>query len=240
MKKSHKITSISAFLPCFNEEKNITPLVYKLDKVLTNITNKYEIIIVNDGSTDDTLAIANKLADKTKQIKVVSHKNNLGYGASIQTGIKASRYDWIFITDGDGQFNTAELNSFIPYTQKYQAIIGYRKNRAEGSLRAINATIFKTFIDTLLRVHVRDIDCAFKLLKADLIKSLPLSSTGAVISAEILYRLKKKKVKFKQIPVTHLPRKYGSPTGNKPTVIFKAGFEAFKLYLDLKFNKSKS
>lgn len=228
------LKSLSVFLPCFNEAPNLRPLVNQLIETLPSLSKTYEIIIINDGSTDDTLKIAYKLVAQYPQVQVHSHSRNRGYGAAIQTGIKVSRYDWIFFTDGDGQFNVKELKLFLPHTKKFSAVIGYRTNRAEGSLRAFNARLFKLFVDLLFRVHVKDIDCAFKLFKADLIKSLPLQSQGAMISTEILYRLKKQKVTFKQIPVTHLPRRYGRPTGNNFNVILKAGIEAVKLYLDIK------
>ena len=113
-------------------------------------------------------------------------------------------------------------------------------NTFVGIIRIMLGIIF--IMTGTMKLTLADFGAAWsiQLIEADLLRSLPLSSNGAVISAEILYRLKKKHIQFKQIPVTHLPRKYGSPTGNRPTVIFKAGFEAVKLYLDLKFNQSKS
>jgi len=145
----------------------------------------------------------------------------------------------VFFTDGDLQFELIQLSSFIKYTEKYQAIIGYRKKRAEGSLRAFNAKLFKMYVDILFRLHVRDIDCAFKLFKADTIKSLDLFSEGAFISAEFLYRMKKKNIKFKQLPVNHKLRLHGSPTGNNINVVIRAGFEALKLYFMMKFGKKR-
>ncbi|MBD3279315.1 MAG: glycosyltransferase [Candidatus Pacebacteria bacterium] len=232
MKKLH---SLSAFFPCYNEESNVPLFVAEALEVLPKLAKKFEIIIVNDGSTDETKNIATQLAKKDTRIKVVNHQHNRGYGAALRSGFQAAQYDWIFFTDGDLQFKLTQLTEFVSYAQDYQAIIGYRKNRAEGSLRAFNARLFKLYVDILYRIHVRDIDCAFKLLKADLIKSLPLISTGAFTSAEFLYRLKKQGVKFKQLPVDHLPRQYGSPTGNNLKVIIKAGWEAFRIYLKVKF-----
>jgi glycosyltransferase involved in cell wall biosynthesis len=168
-------------------------------------------------------------------LRLVSHKDNLGYGASLRTGFNACRYDWIFYTDGDAQFDMTELTKFIPYTQEYEVILGYRQNRAEGWSRVLNAKLFKLYIDVLFRVGVKDIDCAFKLMRADLIQNLDLFSTGAFICAEYLYKLKKQGVRFKQLPVKHLPRRYGQPTGARPDVIIKALLDAMRLYLKMKF-----
>lgn len=230
-----KLTSISAFAPCLNEEKNLEPLIHSLNTILPQVATKYEIIIINDGSTDNTKTLLKNLSKKYQHLRYIHHPKNLGYGATLQTGFKAAKNDWIFFTDGDRQFDVTELTQFVPWTKSFNAILGFRKKRAEGNLRAFNAYLFKLFIDILFRVNVKDIDCAFKLIKSEAIKSLSLKSTGAMISAELLYRLKKRGEKFKQLSVTHLPREFGTPTGNNPKVIIKAGYEALKLYIDIKF-----
>lgn len=231
----NKLPSISVFYPCFNEEENIPHFVDEALEVLPEIARKFEIIIVNDGSRDNTKQVGAKLAKKHSQVRLVNHSQNRGYGAALQTGFKAAQYEWVFFTDGDLQFQLKQLKKFVPHTEKYDVIIGYRRKRAEGFLRAFNARLFKVYIDLLFRVHVKDIDCAFKLLRTKTIQSLKLTSTGAFTSAEFLYRLKKMHVPFKQLPVDHQERKYGSPTGNNPKVIVKAGWEAMRLYLSMKF-----
>jgi glycosyltransferase involved in cell wall biosynthesis len=236
----HKLTSISVFLPCYNEAQNISLVVSDFLAVLPQISHRYEIIIINDGSIDQTKKMASQIAKKHPQVKVVNHLKNLGYGAAVQSGIKASGYEWIFFTDGDHQFDVKELVTFVPYSRDYQVIIGYRHKRADGWLRSFNARVFKLFINILYRLHVKDIDCAFKLFHQSAIKPLTLQSDGAMISTEILYRLKKKHVRFKQLPVNHFPRKFGQPTGNNLKVVIKAGIEAFSLYYQLKFKTKYS
>jgi glycosyltransferase involved in cell wall biosynthesis len=213
MAQPTKLSSLSIFFPCFNEAANLKHLVTKALEIIPTLTRDFEIIIVNDGSTDNTLALASSLAAIDPHLRVVSHPKNQGYGAALKTGIAASNKEWIFFTDGDQQFDLSELSVFIPHTASHRVVIGYRPYRAEGFIRALNAKLFKRFIDILFRVHVKDIDCAFKLFHQDVIKPLPLMSSGAMISAEILYRLKKKKIDFKQIPVHHYPRRFGQPTG---------------------------
>ncbi len=228
------LTSLSVFFPCYNEGLNLSSLIEETMRLLPTLARRYEVIIVNDGSLDQTKQIVAHLQRRFSHLKIVSHSQNRGYGAAIRTGIKAAKYDWIFFTDGDGQFTLSELSHFVSWTNEYRAILGFRKQRAEGAKRALMAKLYKCYIDALFRVHVKDIDCAFKLISADLIKSLPLNSNGAFISAEILYRLKKKKVKFKQLPVEHLPRKHGKSTGANPKVILVGLWEPFKLYLKMK------
>lgn len=232
------LSSLSVFLPCYNEEANLKNVVSSLYRFLPEVTSESEIIIVDDGSTDSTGNIAEDLAKELKHVKVIHHDKNLGYGMALRTGYAAATKDWVFFTDADSQFDVTELKKFIPFTPQYHVLIGYRLHRAEGGLRALNARLFKLFIDLLFRVHVKDIDCAFKLIKTSVVRQIKFHSTGAMISSELLYRLKKMGEPFKQIPVTHYPRKFGKPTGNNFKVVLKAGFEALKLYLYMKFGIS--
>lgn len=232
MKK--KLSSLSIFLPAYNEEKNIEEAITSVFKVGKRLAKRFEIIIVNDGSMDKTKSIVDDLKNKIPQLRLVSHRKNKGYGASLRTGFKHSKYTWIFFTDSDNQFDVSELSSFIKYTDKFDAIIGFRKTRAEGFIRAVNAKLFKIFIDLLFHLGVKDIDCAFKLLKRSQIKKLKLKTSGAFTTTEFLYLLKQNKVKFKQLPVSHFNRQFGSPTGNHPKVILKAFKEALNIYFLLR------
>lgn len=235
-----KLSSLSIFFPCYNEEPNVELFVKEALEVLPQIAEKFEIIVVNDGSSDKTAEVADNLAKNNNMIRVIHHEQNKGYGAALRSGFRAAKYDWVFFTDGDLQFRLEQLKKFIKHTKDYDVVIGYRKNRADGAFRAFNARLFKLYIDILFRVHVRDIDCAFKLFKTEVIKSIELTSSGAFISAEFLYKLKKKHEAFRQIPVDHHERRYGNPTGNDPKVVIKAGFEALSLYLSMKFGLFKN
>jgi glycosyltransferase involved in cell wall biosynthesis len=230
-----KLPSLSVFIPCFNEAENLDPLIVSLLTFLPEISRQFEVIIINDGSRDQTGVLADALSRKHPEVKVVHHPRNLGYGMALRSGFKSARYEWTFFTDGDRQFNVRELLKFIPFTTNCRVIIGYREKRAEGQVRALPARFFKLYIDLLFRVHVKDIDCAFKLIRTDLIQRINFISTGATINAELLYRLKKMHEPFKQIPVTHYLRLHGTPTGNHPQVILRAGIESIKIYLNLKF-----
>ncbi|MEO8581258.1 MAG: glycosyltransferase family 2 protein [Patescibacteria group bacterium] len=230
-----KLSSLSIFFPCFNEEQNIPFFVEEAFKLLPKIAKKYEVIIVDDGSVDKTYQVAKKFKKIHSEIQVVRHKKNRGYGASLKSGFEAAKFDWVFFTDGDLQFNLGQIKKFLPYTSHGEVVIGYRKKRADGAFRTTNAQIYKMFVDVLFRLHVKDIDCAYKLFSKRALDLVTLESEGAFISAELLYKLKKKKIRFKQLPVDHFPRRFGSPSGNNIGVILKACKEAFRLYLHLKF-----
>lgn len=229
-----KLSSITAFFPVYNEEKNVEKMVSDFQRVLPKLAKKWEIVIINDGSKDGTAAVSERLATEFEEVRVIHHQQNQGYGAALKSGFATARYEWVFFTDGDLQFKVSQLSEFVPHTNKSDVIIGYRVSRAEGGLRAFNARVFKTFVDMLFRLHVKDIDCAFKLFRSSTIKSIELDSSGALISAELLYKLKKKNQKFVQLPVDHLERKFGSSTGASGKVIIKAMWEFVRLYLKMK------
>lgn len=236
-----KLKSLSVFFPVFNEEANLDILLRQALQVLPSLARRFELLVINDGSQDQSAAVALRLAAKHPQIKLVNHPSNLGYGEALKSGIKHSQYEWIFWTDSDLQFDLIELSYFVSSAQTGNLVtIGYRKKRSEGFWRQLNANLFKLYIDLLFRLHVRDIDCAFKLIRADLLKNMKLNSGSAFTSAEILYRLKKRRVRFTEIGVTHHPRLYGQPTGAKLSVIVKACYEALITYLNIKLSSLKS
>lgn len=239
MANSNKLSSLSVFFPAYNEEANLRELLLEASRIIPKVAHKFEIIIVNDGSNDGTADVGQQLVKTYPYVRFINHHKNLGYGQALRSGIKNARYNWIFFTDADRQFDLSQLEKFIPFTSDYDAVIGYRQNRAEGQLRAFNAWLFKQYVNVLFRVHVKDIDCAFKLMKSEVIQQIPLMSNGAMISAEILYQFKKRHISIKQLPVKHLPRLHGSPTGNHPKVVIKAGFEALRLYIAIKFGHNK-
>jgi glycosyltransferase involved in cell wall biosynthesis len=221
---------ISIFFPAYNEEDNIAATVRHTERVIQEITDTYEIIIVDDGSSDKTPQIADRIAKENSRVKVVHHDPNRGYGAALWSGIQAAKYDWVFFTDADLQFRLEEIQKLVDFIPEYPVILGYRAPRRDPFMRLVNAKGWNILNRILFGLKVRDIDCAFKLFNRKLVASLPLKTRGAMMSAEMLIRLQRKGVKFKEVPVTHLPRVMGSPTGAKPAVIIRAFRELFRLY----------
>lgn len=226
-----KNISISIFFPAYNESKNIKNSVDTALSVIQNITNDFEIIIVNDGSSDDTGIIIDRLSRDNPKIKAVHHKTNQGYGGALLSGIKNSQKEWFFFTDADMQFDIKEINKLIEYIPKYKAVLGYRSPRCDNFLRVINGWGWNMLIRILFNLKIRDVDCAFKLFEKKIIHELPIKTRGATTSAEILIRLSKNKIIWKEVPVSHFSRKFGEPTGMKLKVIAKAFKELFDLYL---------
>jgi len=223
------IPSISVFFPCHNEAANIEPLVCKAVDVLSRVTGDFEIIIVDDGSTDGTDKIADTLAAEHHTVKVIRHESNLGYGAALQSGFRASAKELVFYTDGDGQFDIAELPELLPMIKQYDIVSCYRLKRREGIVRKINGWAWTKLVCFLFRMNVRDIDCAFKLYKRSIFDDIKIKSTGALIDAEILARAIHKGYTITQRGVHHYPRKSGTQSGASLAVIFRAFKELFRL-----------
>jgi glycosyltransferase involved in cell wall biosynthesis len=228
--------SISVFFPCYNEQDNIENTVTKAVEVLETIRADYEIIIVDDGSSDSTGQIADKMTDNSR-IKVVHHPTNLGYGAALQSGFKAAAKSLVFYTDGDGQFDISEMPPLLELIKNYDIVSCFRVDRQDNLLRRINGFCWTRLVCFLFGLKMRDIDCAFKLYKREIFDNIELCSSGALIDTEILARAVRKGYTITQKGVHHLPRTAGEQTGAKISVIFRAFKELFQLYRKIKREK---
>ena len=232
--QAKKISSLSVFFPCYNEEGNVQRLVDSALVALPEVAEDFEVIIVNDGSADDTGAIAEGLAEKIPQVKAVHHEKNRGYGAAVITGIEHCTKDYVFFTDGDGQFDLKEIPLLAAEIDEHDVVVGYRINRQDNFMRRLNAWCWTTLVNTLFRLGVRDVDCAFKLFKRERLAGIKLSAQGAMVSTELLAKLKKAGCSIKEVGVHHYPRIAGEQSGANIRVILRAFKELFELYRKLK------
>jgi glycosyltransferase involved in cell wall biosynthesis len=228
-----RVEGLSLFYPMYNEEGNCREAVRRAQKVLPRVARDYEIILVNDGSRDRTAEIAEAEAAADAHVRVVHHPVNRGYGAALQSGIRAARFPWIFYTDGDNQFDLEELPGFLALRHEAELVIGYRRPRSDPWIRRFNAAGFNLLCWMLLGVHVRDIDCAFKLFRASIFQGMPLNAQGATIDLEILARARRNGAHWRELPVRHFPRRVGSQTGANLKVILRAFRELHHLRRDL-------
>ena len=229
--------SLSVVLPAYNEAENIGRVIANVVEYLGDRPIDYEIIVVNDGSTDATKAIVMELIAQNDRIHLINHPQNLGYGSALRSGFDQAMHEYIFLTDGDGQFEISDLDQFLPYIYNSQGeilskiIIGYRAKRADVFVRSLNAWLYHLFIQLVLGLKVRDIDCAFKLLPRSIYQAIkPIKSNGALFSAELI--LKIQNLPIIELPVKHLPRKFGVATGANLKVILKMFWECWKLKKD--------
>jgi glycosyltransferase involved in cell wall biosynthesis len=222
--------SISVFFPCYNEQDNVTRTLERALDVLQKLTSDFEVIIVDDGSTDATGKVADRIAGRDNRIKVVHHQTNLGYGAALQSGFGAATKELVFYTDGDGQFDIRELPPLLPLIRQYDIVSCYRLNRQDNIIRKVNGWAWTLLVCLLFGMKIRDIDCAFKLYKREIFDNIDLVSAGALIDAEILARAVRSGYTVAQTGVHHYPRTAGEQTGADIGVIFRAFKELFKLY----------
>jgi glycosyltransferase involved in cell wall biosynthesis len=223
------MVSISVFFPCYNEQENVRPTVEKTLDVLEKLNADFEIIIVDDGSSDETGQIADEIAKGDSRVKVVHHKHNLGYGAALQSGFKTATKELVFYTDGDGQFDINEMLPLLTLVEQYDIVSCYRLNRQDSVIRKINGWCWTRLVCLMFGLKIRDIDCAFKLYKREIFDNIEMSSTGALIDAEILARAVRKGYSITQQGVHHYPRTAGVQSGSSIRVVLRAFKELFKL-----------
>lgn len=212
---------LSIILPAHNEAGNLPELIKKITDCMRELAWDYEVIIVNDGSTDGSEEVIENLQIDSR-IKAVHHPKNRGYGAALRSGFSAATKEWIFFMDADGQFDIKEISRLAEYLDEADMIIGYRKNRQDHLVRKLNAQIFNLAVNILFGLWIRDIDCAFKLIKKEIVERADLESDGALINTELLVRAKKLGYKIKQIPVSHYSRLSGEQSGANIKVILRA------------------
>ena len=181
-----KQSSISVVLPAFNEEHNLVVAVEGAVDALEKIGGDYEIVIVDDGSVDGTAKICRDLVAGDDRLCVIRHERNRGYGAALTSGFNAARYEFVFFTDADGQFQFDQLAGFLIDIDKIDMVIGYRVERQDRWHRKLNSRFGNYIARTLLAVSARDINCAYKLLRREALSGLTLKSSGAMISTELL------------------------------------------------------
>lgn len=222
--------SVSVFFPCYNEQDNVGRVVGRAIEVCEGLGADFEIIIVNDGSADETGARANAITAGDSRIRAVHHPHNMGYGAALQSGIRAAKKELVFFTDGDGQFDIGEIKLLLPLIKQNDIVCGYRLGRKDPIIRKLNGWMWTRLVNLLFGMNIRDIDCAFKLFRAEIFEGMTMSSAGALISAEILARATRRGCRIAEVGVHHYPRTAGKQTGAKLKVILRAFKELFKLY----------
>lgn len=221
--------SITVFFPCYNEQDNVAKVTRQAVEVLESLRADYEILVVNDGSADNTGRMADELASTNPRIRVIHHPRNLGYGAALQSGFRAATKELVFYTDGDGQFDLKEISLLLPLMADYDIVSGYRMNRQDPPLRRLNGWLWTRLNDFLFSLNVRDMDCAFKLFKRTIFDHIKMESQGALIATEILARAARKGYRITEKGVHHYPRTAGKPTGNNLRVILRAFREVIRL-----------
>jgi glycosyltransferase involved in cell wall biosynthesis len=224
-----KSLRVSMVLPAFNEEASIEQAVREASATAERLFAEHELIVVDDGSTDRTGALARGAAERDGRIQVIAHGRNLGYGEALRTGFRASRLDFIFFTDADLQFDTDELERFLPFVGAVDVVAGYRLNRRDTLARRLMAYAWNIFIRVLFYAPVRDIDCAFKLFDRRVLQAVDIESVGAMVNTELMVKLGRSGASVVEVGVHHRPRRAGEARGATPRVVMTAFREVVRI-----------
>ena len=239
-----RVARLSYFFPAHNEEANVRELVGEALETLPALAEAFEIIVVDAGSQDATGGIADELAAANPAVvRAVHHPTNLGYGAALLSGFRAARHELVAFTDGDRQFRVADLGLLtarLAEADRPDAVVGYRIKRADPLIRTIYARLYRFANRVWFRLRVRDVDCACKLFRREALSGIAVESGGAFLSAELLIKLRAAGRTIVEVGVPHHPRTAGSPTGAKPSVIFRAVRDFWTLRLRMWSNRSRA
>jgi glycosyltransferase involved in cell wall biosynthesis len=204
---------ISVVLPAYNEAENLEEVVNSALEAIPVVTKDFEVIIVDDGSSDETASVARELvARHHPRVRLLQHTVNAGYGSAIRTGLAHGQYDLLFYTDTDRQFDLGEFAQFAPHIEGHDLVIGFRVYRYDTVLRSILSWCYNRVVGLLFRVRVRDVDCAYKLMRREVLDKLTLESTDFFIDTEIVARARKWNFRIAQRGVRHYPRLAGETT----------------------------
>jgi len=234
--------ALSYFFPAHNEAENIEALVDEALQALPAMADVFEIIAVDDGSTDGTATIADRLAtEHAGVVRVVHHPVNRGYGAALRSGFGAAAYPLIAFTDGDRQFRVADLSNLLDRSRagdRPDVVVGYRLRRADPTIRLVYARIYRSCLRLFFGLPVRDVDCACKLVRRDALTGIRLESGGAFLSAELLIKVRARGRRIVEVGVAHHPRTAGQASGANPRVVLRAVRDFWRLRLRLWFTRS--
>lgn len=221
---------LSIFFPVYNERDNLEAMVASCVDVFPRLTPDPELILVDDGSSDGSGETSDRLAKNIPYMRVIHHSVNQGYGAALQSGFRASTKPFVFYTDGDRQFDVADLEDILPEILKFDVVSCYRLHRQDAWFRIVNAWIFNAAVNMIFGLNLRDPDCAYKIYKREVLNTLSMSARGALIDVEMLLEAKRKGFKIYQTGVKHYPRSSGRSTGADVKVIIRAAKEIWELY----------
>ena len=226
--------NISVFFPCYNDSNSIGQLVIDSFSTLKKITTKFEVIVIDDCSTDNSRKILEKLETEYKKLKIIHHATNKGYGGALQSGFRNAMYEWIFYTDGDGQYDVKKLPLLVALTSdKVDFVNGIKIARKDPTYRLIAGNVYSFLIRWLFWTPIHDIDCDFRLIRKKIIDKITLKSTSGSICVELVKKAQRAGAKFQEVGVPHFERRWGNSQFFRPRRIFQTLCELFILWINL-------
>lgn len=207
---AERLSSVSAFFPCYNDAGSIVTMVEKVAARLRQITDDFEVIVVDDGSSDDSVARLEAFAAHAPYLQIVRHERNRGYGAALRSGFEAATRDFVFYTDGDGQYDPDEITTLVAGMRDGIGLVnGYKMRRADPAHRVVIGRTYQFVARALFGITLRDVDCDFRLIRGELLRRIPLTFESGAIGVELVRRLQDAGCRMLEAPVHHYPRLHG-------------------------------
>lgn len=224
--------TLTISIPAYNEGNSIKTLIDECINIGNKLKLNYQILIINDGSTNETAKYIDELIQKHQQtdIKLHTHQTNKGFGTTIREVFQIPNSEWIFFISGDNQFPASNLETMIQHAQDYDFILGYRTTRNDSIYRKLNSKIYNLLISAIGGIKIQDVN-SIALVKSSVIKNIDIQSKSAFIHTEIFLKALKKNAKIIEVPIKHNERTYGEASGGKLKTIFFAIFEMIKYSL---------
>ena len=236
--QQRKISSISAVFPAYNDGGTIASMIVAAWIALNQVTDDYEIIVVNDGSSDYTSTMLEEMSARYSELRVITHSANQGYGAALRTGFAAAKKDWVFYTDGDSQYNPLELVDLVGALHEgADAVNGYKLTRNDSLMRILIGRAYHYFVKVLFGIRIRDVDCDFRLIPRRILEEVDLKSVSGAICLELVKKIEDAGYVFAEIPVNHYSRKYGVSQFFVPWRIARTLYQLAGLYWMLVIQK---
>lgn len=228
---THDVRSVTAMFPCYNDANTIAGLVDDVYTALAPLVDDVEVIVVNDGSSDNSRAVLDALVADRPWFRPIHHERNRGYGGALLTGFEAATKDWIFYTDGDGQYDAKEAAYLVPHaTADVDFIQGYKIGRGDSVMRKMIGRTYHHVVKLLFGLRVRDTDCDFRLFRRSLIVERPLTSTSGVICVELMRTFRERGARFTEVPVHHYFRPHGKSQFFRLPAIAHSARQLFELW----------
>jgi glycosyltransferase involved in cell wall biosynthesis len=226
-----KPAGLSVFFPAYNDSGTIASMVIRAVQAASELTPDYEVIVVNDGSSDATAAVADEVASKYPNVRVIHHERNRGYGGALQTGIRSATKELIFYTDGDAQYDPAELALlWRSLTPDADIVNGYKISRSDPLHRIIIGRLYHHIVAVMFGLKMRDVDCDFRLMRRSMFERIDLEKTSGVICLEMMKKVQDAGFRMVEVPVHHFHRAYGKSQFFNFRRIAKTGVDVMRLW----------